>query len=223
MPEESQLMCIIPRSTRLLYATCFAVALCGCHQRALGRPALLDNELPAISSEELFQIALLQARRGDLLRAEQYLIAARTQGYDESTVAYWLVRVCVSAGRYHSALGHALGYLRIHPSDWRFRLIVASIHDALGDSARAQAELKTVVEAEPASPLPRYLLAMVYRQQPVTSGDAVPHLEAYLDLDPNGPHAEEARAILEERYGPPSETAPARLQSGKLDDAGELR
>ena len=161
-------MRIFPRSTALVCTTCFAIALCGCHQLGLRQTAPLDEEVTAISSETLFQIALLQARRGDLLRAEQYLIAARAEGYDESAVAYWLVRVCVSAGRYHSALGHALGHLRVHPFDWQLRLVVASIHDALGNSVRARAELETIVNAEPARPLPRYLLAMVYRRQSVT-------------------------------------------------------
>lgn len=183
----------------ILFATC-VWALCGCHQGALRQETALD-ELPKVTSEELFQIGVLQARRGDLLRAEQYLTAARNQGFDEPTVVYWLVRVCVSAGRYHSALGHAVSYLHDHPSHWRLRLVVASIHEALGDFERAQRELENVVGTEPSHSLPRYRLAVLYRRQPSGFQSAVPHLEAYLELAPNGPHAAEVRTLLTESYG----------------------
>jgi tetratricopeptide (TPR) repeat protein len=185
-------------STALLCAAFLGVSLGGCQRLALRQRVPLEKQLPRITSEELFQIGLLQAGRGDLLRAEQYLIAARNQGYDESAVVYWLVRVCVSAGRYHSALGHAARYLRAHPSNWRLRLVVASIHEALGDLPRAQAELESIVDAEPDRALPRYRLAMVYRQRSLNHEHAARHLAAYLDLRPNGPHAAEVRTMLGE-------------------------
>ena len=187
---------MIIRSGSLLIAV-IVWAITGCHQGVLRQETALENELPKVTSEELFQIGFLQARRGDLLRAEQYLTAARAKGYDEPTVVYWLVRVCVSAGRYHSALAHAVSYLRDHPSNWRLRLVVASIHEALGDFRRAQVELESIVDAEPSHSLPRYRLAILYRQQRSSAKRAVPHLEAYLDLSPHGPHAAEVRTLLE--------------------------
>ena len=115
-------------SRTLLQVAVASVLLGGCDHSAVRRGADTRIEVPAVTSEELFEIGLAQARQGDLLRAEQYIVAAGNRGYDEPTVAYWLVRVCVAAGRYHSALDHAARYLRDDPSNWRLRLIVASIH-----------------------------------------------------------------------------------------------
>lgn len=100
--------------------------------------------LPILTAEELFQVAMFQAQRGDLFRAEQYLVAARNHGYDDTTATYWLVRVCVSAGRYHSALRHAQVHLDRNPSDWHLRLVVASIHEALGELEKARRQYQAL-------------------------------------------------------------------------------
>jgi tetratricopeptide (TPR) repeat protein len=172
------------------------VLACGCHHESIRRRSLEDSPLPRLTSAELFEIALFQARRGDYLRAEQYLSAARQGGYSEPSVVYWLVRVCIAAGRYHSALLHASAYLRDHPSNWRLRLVVASIHEALGDLSSAQLELESIVDTEPNRALPHYRLAMLYRRLPESAERAVPHLRAYLALRPNGTHAAEVRGAL---------------------------
>jgi len=150
-------------------------------------------------------MGLLQARQRDLLRAEQYLSAARSHGYDEPTVVYWLVRVCVAAGRYHSALDHAARYLRDNPANWRLRLVVASIHEALGDHERARRELEQIVSDQPTTPLPRYRLALLYSLHPSEQKRAVPHYEAYLALDPEGVHAAEVETLLARARDPAPE------------------
>jgi len=179
------------------FACGFAI-LGGCHQATLYQKPDLQAELATIASQDLFLLAVSHAQSGDLLRAEQYLSAARHRGYNESAVTYWLVRVCVVASRYQSALGHAADYLREHPADWSLRLVVASIHEALGDVARAKSELKRVIIAQPARPLPHYRLAMLYRDQEADHERARAHLEAYLRLTPEGPHAAEVRSALSE-------------------------
>jgi tetratricopeptide (TPR) repeat protein len=95
-------------------------------------------------------------------------------------------------------LGHADDYLRDHPSDWPLRFVVATIHEALGDVARAQAELERIVRVEPAMPLPHYRLAMLYRDRKADEERARAHLQEYLRLTPEGPHAAEARSVLSE-------------------------
>ncbi len=151
----------------------------------------------APSADELFEVAIYQASRGDLLRAEQYLTAALDQGYDETLAAYWLVKVCVAAGRYHSALRHATAYLRESPSDWGMRLVVASIREALGDLSQAQVDLERIVETRPDHALSRYRLAMLYQRGSRTPHRAIPHLRAYLQLAPDGPHAREVRELVD--------------------------
>lgn len=170
--------------------------LAGCHHASIrGSQSGLDTP-QAISPEQLFEIALLQAQHGDLLRAEQYLTAAQQRGYDQALTTYWLVRVCISAGRYHSALRHAVQRLDRNPYEWRLRLVVASIYEALGDLERAQRELENVVHSRPGEPLPRYRLAILYSEDPELSERASEHLSRYLALEPHGAHAEEARAML---------------------------
>jgi len=180
-----------------LLVGCFAI-LSACHHATLHQGPDLQAELSMVTVDDLLFLAASNARSGDLLRAEQYLSAARQRGHDEAAVVYWLVRVCVAASRYQSALGHATNYLRDHPSDWSLRLVVATIHEALGDVARAQSELERIVGAEPSMPLPHYRLAMLYRDRWTDQERARLHLEEYLRLTPEGPHAAEVRSVLSE-------------------------
>lgn len=170
----------------------------GCHHARPSQSPDLQAELAAVTSRDLLSLAVSHARAGDLMRAEQYLSAARQRGHDATEVAYWLVRVCVAGGRYQSALAHASDYLRDHPSDWSLRLVVATLHEALGDASRAELELEHVVAHAPGIALPHYRLAMLYRNRTSDQARAKAHLEEYLRLTPNGRHAVEARAALSE-------------------------
>ena len=179
----------------VLLLGCFAI-LSGCHHATVHARPNLQAELSTVTVDDLLFLVASHARAGDLLRAEQYLSAARQRGHDEATVVYWLVRVCVAASRYQSALGHASTYLRDHPGDWALRLVVATIYEALGDVARAQSELERIVGTEPLMPLPHYRLAMLYRDRHADQERARQHLREYLRLNPEGPHAAEVRSLL---------------------------
>ena len=198
----------LSRSLTLLLAFC-SFAPVGCHHPTLHRGPELQAELTRVTSEDLFRLGVAHARAGDFLRAEQYLSAAQDRGHDEATVAYWLVRVCLLASRYGSALGHAADYLRDHPGHWSLRLVVASIHEALGDIARAEDELRRIVHTEPERPLPHYRLAMLYRAREGDEVLARSHLEEYLRLSPGGRHAAEVKSLLEAPAEAPS--GPSRL------------
>ena len=181
----------------MLLVACL-VFLVGCHHASPTERTSLTAELSKISGEELFRLGLWHAASGDLLRAEQYLVAARQRGHEARQVTYWLVRVCTVANRYQSALAHLRLYLRDHPQDWSLRLIVASVYEALGELGEAQSELERLVRAVPQSPLPHYRLALLYRGREAQEHRARTHLETYLALTPQGPHAAEARAALDE-------------------------
>lgn len=189
-----------PRSSWMfgLLLTSFVGFVTGCHHATLHQGPDLQAELTAVTAGDLFLLGVSHARSGDLLRAEQYLSAARKRGHDEAATVYWLVRVCVAASRYQSALVHAANYLRSHPTHWSLRLVVASIYEALGDVARAQSELERIVRGEPERPLPHYRLAMLYRSKDADPERAKAHLEEYLRLNPEGLHASEVRSILAE-------------------------
>lgn len=182
--------------SRFFCAVFLVVLASGCQHAAVRQSSAARADHTTITAEELFRTGLLEASRGDLMRAEQYLSAARSQGYAAPAVVYWLVRVCVAAGRFHSALDHASHYLRDVPNDWPLRFVVASILEALGDFEAARIELEQIVDAEPDSPLPRYRLAMLYSREGSAARLAVSHYRAYLALDPRGPHAAEVKAIL---------------------------
>jgi tetratricopeptide (TPR) repeat protein len=172
--------------------------LAGCHRGPVADSSSLTAELSNISGEELFRLGVWHATSGDLLRAEQYLGTALQRGHDARTVTYWLLRVCTAASRYQSALAHARQYLRHHPHDWSLRLVVASVYEALGDLERAQSEFERIVQAAPQNPLPHYRLALLYQVREPEQGRARKHLETYLALTPQGPHAAEVRATLDE-------------------------
>ena len=205
----------------LLLAPCLAI-IGGCHHATLHQGPELQAALTTVTAKDLFLLGVSHARSGDLLRAEQYLTAARERGYDEASAIYWLVRVCVAASRYQSALNHAAKYLRDHPTHWPLRLVVASIFEALGDLARAELEMEQIVRAAPERPLPHYRLAMLYRNTEDDLDRSKVHLEAYLKLNPSGPHAAEARSVLgevaETKMGPQRVTYPAEVRL-ELQDA----
>ena len=188
------------RSSRMLglFLVSFAAMVTGCHHATLHQGPDLQAELTTVTAEDLFLLGVSHARSGDLLRAEQYLSAARQRGHDEAATVHWLVRVCVAASRYQSALAHAADYLRSHPTHWSLRLVVASIYEALGDVARARSELERIVRGEPERPLPHYRLAMLYRSRDADRERAKAHLEDYLRLNPQGLHAPEVRSALTE-------------------------
>jgi len=188
---------------------CMLTLMSGCQHVAGRGGAHPPHSTPSTTAEDLFEIGLLQARQGDLLRAEQYLSAARNLGFDEPTVVYWLVRVCVAAGRYQSALDHAARYARDNPANWRLRLVVASIYEALGDLERARLELEHIVTAQPASPLIRYRLGMLYLRESPEVRRATGQLEAYLALDPEGAHAAEVEFLLARAREPAGRPRPA--------------
>lgn len=185
-----------PKPTSLVGLLCFCLFLSGCQHSTFRRSEAFEQEAPAVTAEDLFLLAMAYIRRSDLLRAEQYLHAARQKGYEEPTVVFWLVRVCVAAGRYHSALQHATSYLRDHPTHFSLRLVVASIHEALGDMERARYDLESIVSEAPDWALPRYRLGMLYHEQPLEDGRGKFHLEKYLELAPEGSHAAEVRTVL---------------------------
>lgn len=174
-------------------------SLTGCHRSVAFRHSHHPNDaVVSVDSEQLFTVGLHYAAQGDLQRAEQYLIAARRQGYDEAIVVFWLVRVCISAGRYQSALNHATTYLRKRPNHWPLRLVIASIYEALGDVGRARLELEALLEAEPHEALPHYRLGMLYYRQHFPPELVSRHLKAYLRLAPSGFHGAEVTSTLGE-------------------------
>lgn len=151
------------------------------------------QEVPA---ENLFARGVALAQRGDLVRAEQYLAASLERGHPEEQVMPMLLRVLVAASRLRVALQYAEPYLERNPDAWSLRYLVASIHLGMGDAPLARRQLERVVESAPDEPDPHYLLAVVLRDEVGDPAAAEAHFRRYLELAPEGSHANEVRDAL---------------------------
>ncbi len=178
---------------RLAVSLSLSLAL-GCGARS-ERETMMDP-LSGVTAQELYDGGLGHAARGDLIRAEQYFVAAIEKGQPESQVLPMLVRICVASSRHSAALAHAEPYLRANPGEWRLRLLVASLHLGLGEVDNARQDLHRVLLEAPDDPAAYYMLGMLYREELTDEATARPLMERYLELAPSGGHADEVRAAL---------------------------
>lgn len=171
----------------------FGVVLgCGSSSSPLP-PKAPPDPLRSIAAVELFERGVELARDGDLIRAEQYLTASLRRGYPEDRVVPMLVTVCLAGSRVRAALSYAAPYLDRHPDDAALRQLVATLHLALGNLDRAQAEIEEVLRQHPARASAHYVLGVLLRDERHDLRAAQPHFSRYVELEPNGTHAVEAR------------------------------
>lgn len=111
--------------------------------------------------EELLARGREAARRGDAVRAEQYLALAIEQGADRQRVMPMLLRACLSSSHLRAALNYAEPYLLEHPEDDRLRYLVANVHLGLGKVVEAKRELGLLLQRDPRNPDAHYLLGVV--------------------------------------------------------------
>jgi uncharacterized protein HemY len=151
------------------------------------------------STDKLLDRGKAFAAFGDTTRAEEYLAAALDQGADPREALPLLLQVCVQTGRYRSAIQHAENHLRKHPDDIRTRFVVGTLYVAIGETKDAKSNLETVVSARPDDAKAHYALAVLARDNENDVVGADRHFREYLRIEPNGAHAEEARASLLKR------------------------
>jgi Tfp pilus assembly protein PilF len=179
--------------------TCLACAPClGCGpatsaQKAQADMATMHKEQTA---DKLLDRGRGFAAIGDTTRAEEYLAAALEAGADPKETLPILLQVCVQTGRYRSAIQHAENHLRRHPDDVRTRFVLGTLQAAVGDAKEAHATLKVVVGRRPNDSKAHYALAVLARDGENDLVTADQHFREYLRIEPNGDHAEEARASL---------------------------
>jgi predicted Zn-dependent protease len=134
--------------------------------------------------------------RSDLIRAEQYLASAMRLGFDERACVNALLDATLRASRLRSALTYAEPTLVRHPNDAPLRQLVATIHLVLGELPAAERELRKVLRLRETQAEAHYLLALVLARSGAEGHLRRAPLQRYLELAPNGVHAEEARSGL---------------------------
>jgi Tfp pilus assembly protein PilF len=133
---------------------------------------------------------------GDTTRAREYFDAALEAGGDDRELTPLLLGVCVRDGRYRLAIDYAERYVRKHPRDERMRLVLGTLRAGVGEPLAAEVELTKVVQASPDNPDAHYALAVLLRDQRDDPLGADRHFRAYLKLQPEGEHSEEAKSSL---------------------------
>lgn len=183
---------------------CLASAVggtCGCGPVTPAEKAQADMATfrKEATTENLVDRGKAFAAVGDTTRAEEYLSAALDQGATPNEVLPLLLQVCVQTGRYRSAIQHAENHLRKHPEDVRTRFVLGTIYSAIGETRDAKTALESVVAARPDESKAHYALAVLARDSESDVVGADRHFREYLRIEPEGSHAEEARASLLKR------------------------
>jgi tetratricopeptide (TPR) repeat protein len=190
------------RASFLPLAIPLLLLLDGCASSRAGRPEpeLGSDPLEKVSAAELYQRGIRFRTAGDFIRAEQYLAAAMDRGYPADKVVPVLIDVCLVSSRTHAALRHARAHLTSHPQDWRLRYLVASLEYTVGNHEAARAEAERLLDEHPEQAEPHYLMALTESNQQ----RAIDHLRRYLEAQPDGPNAVDARARVRalEAHGP---------------------
>lgn len=172
------------------------------------------------SADKLFDRGRAFAQVGDLTRAEEYLVAALDQGKPAAVVLPELFAVCVRAGKYRVAVQYAEQHLARHPRDSSTRFVLGSLHAALGEGVEARRALEEVVRDRPRDARAYYALAVLMRDTERDPVSADRYFRRYLELEPRGVHADEARESLLKSVPQPPGDAGAREPVEAAPDGG---
>jgi tetratricopeptide (TPR) repeat protein len=180
---------------------CAAVlSACAGSQLQAAEPSAQDTL--TLSTAQLLEVAHELERRGDSLRAEQYLMEALERGASPDEVLPRLLSVYVRDRQYRLAAQRAEDHLRKHPSSARIRLLLAALYQAVSDYGRAVSQYEAVVRIEPTRADAHFALASALVEQGHDHSSADEHFRRYLELAPTGPYAERAEAALMKEVSP---------------------
>ena len=106
------------------------------------------------------------------------------------------MRVFIVSGRYRTALQLGEEELTKYPEKHALRFLVGTLYSAVGRADLAREHLERVLSAQPKHAGAHYALGVLLRDGENDLVGADQHFRQYLKLEPNGPHAEEARGSL---------------------------
>lgn len=173
------------------------LAFCGC----AGSPEQrVKTDVHAFQEEQTHQKLTARGRAfaavGDTTRAREYFDAALEAGGDDRVLTPLLLSVCVRDGRYRLAIEYAERHVRRHPHDARMRFVLGTLRAGVGESVAAESDLSKVIAAAPDNSDAHYAMAVLLRDQRGDLIGADEHFRAYLALEPEGEHSEEAKSSL---------------------------
>jgi Tfp pilus assembly protein PilF len=192
--------------TTLVGVLCAVVATASACAPSQGKGAAHDASVVATerTPERLLARGLGFAQVGDLTRAEQYLVAALDAGASPDTVLPKLLVVCIANAHYRAGIEYAAPELQRTPENASLRFVLAELEALTGDTAAARENLGRVTEARPHEAGPHFAYARLLRD---AFGDVVGadrEFRAYLQIEPHGEHADEARAHVLKAVPSPS-------------------
>ena len=182
-------ICAWERASGNFWLVLISLWLTGCEAST---PALRSASSDTSDATELFRYGEEAAKRGDTVRAEQYLSMALDRGFDEKKLLPVMLRVCLSSNRLRAALNYAEPYLREHPNDQNLRYLVATIYLSLGQIEQARLGLNHLLRVNPKNGNAHYLLG-VLESDGISSAR---HFRQYLKFEPVGEHAAEVESRL---------------------------
>ncbi len=153
------------------------------------------DPLVQVESAALFDQGKRLAQEGDLVRSEQYLVAAMDKGHPIEEVLPILIEVCIAGSRYDTALHHARPHLLRDPENSSLRYIVATLYHAIGRQPLAVEHLERVILDAPNEPNAYYTLGKIFWKEKEAER-ATELMQKYVELAPDGSHAPDARALL---------------------------
>lgn len=191
--ERASLLVPLVMALLILFAGCGA---------PLQSRAVATADAPALTAAQLIEIGRAFDQRGDSVRAEQYWMRALEAGAPARAVLPLLLSSYIRDRQYRLAIERAQDYLRRHPRDLDLRLLLGSLHEAIGGLQQAIDEYQRVVERRPAHPDSHYALASALLQQGHDRARADAHFRRYLELAPAGLYAERAEGALMKELTP---------------------
>jgi hypothetical protein len=159
---------------------------------------------------------------GDLTRAEQYLVAALDAGASPNAVLPKLLVVCIANQHYRAGIEYATPELQREPENASLRFVVAELEALTGDTGAAREDLAKVTQAEPHDAAPHFAYGRLLRDAFGDMVGADREFRAYLESEPHGEHANEARAYVLKTV-PSPETAPVAVPSPTVGPVEESK
>jgi tetratricopeptide (TPR) repeat protein len=182
------------RTYPLLFVFC-AVVACA-HSHASTTSTATNDPMANVTAQQLYTTGLALAREGDLVRSEQYLVASMQRGMSEPVALRQLMSVCVQASRFRAAIGYAQPYIERHPHDWALRYLMATILEGLDEHQAARRHVEAVIADNARHADAHFTLATMLLERYNDPVGADAHYRQYLEISPQGIHAEEARARM---------------------------